>query len=648
MLLRINEIDEHPSLARINELAVSVAESKSNVKPLSDVHNPAPRINDNIETPTKPRIGMRRFFQQLGKSESHVAQPFSASGAHSKKPSQFPGRRRRFRSIPVLKQGQTPYDNPQDTGELTFRSSQSVGCRSTADLNRNKAEPLGAVNKRKNEETSGSNSKLSNDHESRTKDFEYGHPLNPHVVIHSVPLTKKVVKDVNRHWSRINMANEIADGICNNGSASSVSSVQSSSSSSSATLSPRSLSLHHNQCNRDPKALQELLQSFSKEGKRGSRKKLPVLLRRKAKSATQETSSESSLKAFSLCWNGIGTSAPVLEMVAKQLAPLSPQLEELKLCGNPLGMGNQMNGGFESLFRIGRLHIIQNVHLSDCDLGSNSKNGYRPLRILAKYLADPWAKIQSLNVKMNGIDSRGAKILAQGIAKNTSLKALNLDCNSIQQEGVNAILDAMIRNPNSALEELSICANLLGAQCVRVIGQKLHQTRLKILRLNHNDLGDHGVELLIPALSIRDGINKYGGSRLEELHLCSNNLSNKSILALSHTILSNGFLKKLFLTGNPAITRRSVSTFVDMLQGRNATLIQVEVLEDTYDNHLILDKLDYLCQTNRFSATIASGTIPESLWPHMLAKAKRADVLFFLLQHKPDLFGHYLCPHVQS
>ena len=68
--------------------------------------------------------------------------------------------------------------------------------------------------------------------------------------------------------------------------------------------------------------------------------------------------------------------------------------------------------------------------------------------------------------------------------------------------------------------------------------------------------------------------------------------------------------------------------------------MQVKILEDTYDNHLIHDKLDYLCQTNHFSSVM--GKVPESAWPHMLAKGgQRADVLFFLLQRKPDLLEHY-------
>lgn len=267
------------------------------------------------------------------------------------------------------------------------------------------------------------------------------------------------------------------------------------------------------------------------------------------------------------------------------------------------------------------------------------------MKVLAKYLSEPSAEIQTLNLKMNGIDARGARILAHGIAQNESLQVLQLDCNAIQQDGVNAILDAIISNPKSALVELSICANLIGAQCVRVIGQKLHRTQLKTLRLNHNDLGDDGVELLLPALRKNDGINTVGSSCLEELHLCSNNLTNKSVLALSHTLQSNVYLQKLYLTGNPTITRRSVSTFVDILQGKNSTLKKVEILEDTYDNHLIHGKLDYFCQTNHYSSII--GKITEPLWPDLLANVTCPDVVFFLLQRKPELFGDFQC-HVQN
>ncbi|CAJ1961669.1 unnamed protein product [Cylindrotheca closterium] len=630
MHLRVDGIQESPSLAWSSNEPVSV-ENESNAKRVSEASLPS---NCRNHKSIKWWLRIKGIFQRRFGSDSHQESPSSSSNnaAHSHM-SSGNSRRRRSRSTRIGRRKSEFHDK---NGELT---DQAEGRPSNNESNSNRTGPLqstGTKNQRKAMSVR-SKSQSSDDSDSITKDCEYGHPMNPHIVIHSLPLTKKVVRAVNRHWSRINMANEISNGICSNDSASSISSEESS-----PPLSPRSLSLHHNQCNRDPKALQTLLQSFSKDAKPAARK---LLRPRTTSSTTQSTNSESSLKSLSLCWNGIGTSASVLEMLAQQLAPLSPQLEELKLCGNPLGIGS---GGFESLFRTGRLHTIQDVHLSDCDLGSNSsKNGYSSMKILAKYLSQPSCEIQTLNLKMNGIDSRGAQILAQGIAQNESLQVLQLDCNSIQRDGVNAILDAMISNPKSALVELSICANLVSSECVRVIGQKLHQTQLKTLRLNHNDLGDEGVELLLPALRSNDGINTVGSSCLEELHLCSNNLSNKSILALAHTLQSNACLKKLYLTGNTAITRRSVSTFVDMLRGRNSTLMKVDILEDTYDNHLIHSKLDYFCQTNHYASVMVGGKIHESLWPALLGNTKRPDIVFFLLQRKPDLIGPFHC-HVQN
>lgn len=422
------------------------------------------------------------------------------------------------------------------------------------------------------------------------------------------------------------------------------------------------------------------------------------MLRRKMSSTTTNSAAsnlESSLVSLSLCWNGIGSSAPVLQMVAQALGRLSPRLEELKLCGNPLGIlrcnddDEGGGGGFESLFAIGRLHDIAHVHLSDCDLGGTSRSSsndynsdddndgggggggcyYSNMKILTKYLTDPGgSKIRTLNLKMNGIDPNGAKILARAIAQSGStLEVLQLDCNAIRQSGVRAIIGAMAENPRSNLKELSICANLVGRgggaddhdERARAIWQKLlRETRLKTLRLDHNDLGDEGVvALLLPTLSSSHfssssssennhddettAVHHRGSSCccLEELHLRSNNLTNRSLSALLGALRSDTCLKRLFVTGNPSITRRGVSSFVDGLKGRNSTLQRVEILEDSYDNHLIRGKLDYFCRINHWMHNAIGGEtlIDDPLWPQILANAQRPDVLFALLQAKPEI-----------
>lgn len=351
------------------------------------------------------------------------------------------------------------------------------------------------------------------------------------------------------------------------------------------------LSLSNNQFFRDTNSLRRLIQSLPQ-----------------------------SLEELSLCWNGIDASTA--EILARRMLSLH-NITTIHLCGNPLG-----GGGLGVLLRVGNLHGISHVDLSDCDIGNDGA-----LR-LAQFLATPCASIRRLTLKMNGIRENGARFLAKGLARNQSLVTLHLHCNEINDNGVEALMSAF-HVKGSALEELSLCANLIGDVGAKVIARSLCKTRLRRLSLNHNGIGDEGMAHLAQALR-----GSVESTNLEELIVCNNDLGNQSMTALADVLKSNRRLQTLELSGNDRIDRRGVSSLAKSLVV-NRTLTTLQVLEDTYENHLLNEKLKFYLKRNFvIQNCMGNKDIPAAAWPYLISGVERADILFFLLQERPELFQY--------
>jgi Ran GTPase-activating protein (RanGAP) involved in mRNA processing and transport len=314
---------------------------------------------------------------------------------------------------------------------------------------------------------------------------------------------------------------------------------------------------------------------------------------------------------LSFCWNGID-SAMSTEL-AMSLTNFT-NLKYISLCGNPIGCQ-----GLRILLEKGKLLSIPKVNLNDCDIG---KDG---LSLLAEHL--PFSETKHLALKMNGIEETGARLLAKGLVNNKTLTLLHLNCNEINDVGVQALMDALCQG-NSVLEELSLCANLLTFDGSQYIVNRLHQTSLQRLNLDHNYLGDEGARPFVTFLS--------SSSKLQVLTLNSNNLSNQTIQAFAIALTSNKTLRRLSLSGNPEVNRRGVSSFYSTLQ-KNQHLSSLEILEENYENHLLLEKLDHLLEKNDLRQQYMTNLdLPLRVWPHVLGTLS-TDLFYFMLQGRPDL-----------
>jgi Ran GTPase-activating protein (RanGAP) involved in mRNA processing and transport len=305
------------------------------------------------------------------------------------------------------------------------------------------------------------------------------------------------------------------------------------------------------------------------------------------------------------------------------LARRLPQLKNLQsmaLCGNPIGAE-----GLKVLVDEGNFCQIAEVDLWDCGMGDEGA------AILGRSLTEPNVMTQRLVLDMNSIGDEGIRALAEGLANNTSLQTLHLCCNDIGDEELGALVSSISSNGVSQLEELSLCANHIGGLGAKAIASRVNDTCLRKLYLGHNCIRDEGALYLADALQAKE-------SKLEELTLSWNGLGNKSVVAMSTALTSNPPLQRLALDGNPQVDRRGATSFVQCLRQHNKRLMALQVLEQTYGNHLLNDKLDFYLEVNKLGRQyLGDLSIPHAAWPRILGAMDRPDHLFMLLRERPDV-----------
>ena len=278
------------------------------------------------------------------------------------------------------------------------------------------------------------------------------------------------------------------------------------------------------------------------------------------------------LHDLSLCWNGLDESTATI--LANRLRQLE-NLKSISLAGNPIGPN-----GIQCLIEEGNLHHIQTVNLSDCDVGDEG------VTTLGYYLQLKASKVEHLKLDMNTIGDIGLIALANGLKINQSMISLDLYCNDFGELGVKSLMSATCSR-TSNLQILSLRANRIGDDGAKVIASKLNRcTSLQSLNIGYNEIGDEG------GIAIAESLT-HNTTALKELTMSWNSLGNKSISAFALALTQNECLELCRLDENPQVGRRGASAFVQTLKS-NTTLKTLEVLNRSYENHLLHDKLDFL------------------------------------------------------
>jgi len=332
-----------------------------------------------------------------------------------------------------------------------------------------------------------------------------------------------------------------------------------------------------------------------------------------------------SLLDVDITWSGLNSESSCC--LAKAL-PQFCNLQSLNLEGNCIGPR-----GLEALMDKGQLYKIRHLNLRD-----SFKYGDREVAIIGLHLSHKDCRIESLDLSMNGISSRGMQSLVRGLCKNNgSLKSLQLDGNNITNDMFSAILHGMVFRENLyiPLVELSLRNNCIDGDGIVHIAKLLVTGKLRSLRtlnLGKNPINDTGVVALAAALG--------HSCCLEDLSLDSCSIGCHGLMGIVNSLTTNQRLKRLSLGNNdlPVLNRLVAPKFLKCLRQSNITLGHLELLEDNYDNHLILDKLDYFLESNRcYRRNMHDLSVPLSAWPKVIAKVRRPDVLYVLLRERPDL-----------
>ncbi|KAM5172750.1 NACHT, LRR and PYD domains-containing protein 3-like [Mantella aurantiaca] len=243
--------------------------------------------------------------------------------------------------------------------------------------------------------------------------------------------------------------------------------------------------------------------------------------------------------------------------------------------------------------RIEELHL-DNTHLTDrsCPhLASGIRNNQtlRTLILLhnnleGSHFSDLMAalttsRIEELHLMNNHLTDRSCPHLASGIRNNQTLRTLNLSYNNLEGSHFSDLMAALT---TSRIEELHLMSNhLTDRSCPHLeSGIRNNQTLRKLILLHNNLEGSHFSDLMAALTT----------SRIEELHLMSNHLTDRSCPHLASGIRNNQTLRKLILSNN----NLEGSHFSDLMAALTTSRIEELHLES---NHL----------TDRSCPHLASG-----------------------------------------
>eukprot|EP00943_MAST-04B_sp_MAST-4B-sp1_P003230 g3230.t1 len=119
--------------------------------------------------------------------------------------------------------------------------------------------------------------------------------------------------------------------------------------------------------------------------------------------------------------------------------------------------------------------------------------------------------VTELSLK-NCLGPKQAKIIAEMLMVNASLKKINLQSNNIGDEGASAIAKGIQENKNCVLEELNLYRNKIKVEGAKSLAEMIKvNASLKNINLLRNEIGDEG------ASAIAKGIQENKNCVLEEL-----------------------------------------------------------------------------------------------------------------------------------
>eukprot|EP00571_Detonula_confervacea_P009881 CAMPEP_0172301870 /NCGR_PEP_ID=MMETSP1058-20130122/3683_1 /TAXON_ID=83371 /ORGANISM="Detonula confervacea, Strain CCMP 353" /LENGTH=659 /DNA_ID=CAMNT_0013012163 /DNA_START=117 /DNA_END=2096 /DNA_ORIENTATION=+ len=198
---------------------------------------------------------------------------------------------------------------------------------------------------------------------------------------------------------------------------------------------------------------------------------------------------------------------------------------------------------------------------------------------LAQLLLNPMSKIEDLILGYNHLMDEGAIALGNALANNSTLKKLSLNGNvSVTSTGWVAF-SSCLANHNSSLEVLNLRGNNIGDDGVTAFANALvNNTKLTDLDLSHTQgsVSSVGWRTFFNLL-------RNPNSALENLHLSANNIIDGSVALVVDALGSISSLKYLDLRSNHSIIASGWMTLSNLLRHPNCILEELH-LEDNDDS----------------------------------------------------------------
>jgi len=136
-----------------------------------------------------------------------------------------------------------------------------------------------------------------------------------------------------------------------------------------------------------------------------------------------------------------------------------------------------------------------------------------------------------LDASCNSMGDDGVADVAEALANNTSVTALNLGANGIQAEGAQRLAEALLTN--QTLTDLNLRGNNIGSRGAEFLAEALeHNTTLTALNLGGNGIMAAGAKRLAEALKVNES--------LRSLVLKTNALGHESVSLLSEAVKASG------------------------------------------------------------------------------------------------------------
>ena len=227
--------------------------------------------------------------------------------------------------------------------------------------------------------------------------------------------------------------------------------------------------------------------------------------------------------------------------------------------------------------------------------------------------------LTSISVRNCVWGDEGGRLFALALGScctNKSLRKVDLESSNVAEEGMVDIVTALSMHPH--LKHLDLNRNHLRKNgCVALATLlRCSATELEHLYLSRNDIGDEGIEALVPALTNCNHLKELylignpsittkgwqslatmleaPNSNLQELYISQNNIDDEAAATFANALANNQTLHTLHLDHNPSITAvgwQALSKILCNTSSVNATFLSNHTLQyvsvDASENGMI-------------------------------------------------------------